>query len=167
MNNINRNLEYPQFMDVGYHKIQKNLNNRNLAVVMVLLLVLLAPLTAFSQHPDFQYYYSFWNENYIGSHTIELTAENGRETECYFVAICDYFRDWYVYEQESVYPAKVLKLSPEGEFLGELTIGEEGRRSVIDRLFHDPENAQCILAMGKISDKEEHYDKPFLACNIS
>ena len=48
------------------------------------------------------------------------------------------------------------------ELLGEMVIGEEGRRSTVTGIHHDPENEELFLAVGKIHDNDLHYDKPFL-----
>lgn len=102
------------------------------------------------------------NWNFAGTDVLEfMERESGQVV--YFVSACDLGRDWYTYESESIFPAKVFKLSSKGELLGELTVGEEGRRSTINRLFIDPDNADFCLAVGKIHDNDRHYDKPLLA----
>ena len=121
-----------------------------------------------AQRPDFlfeQQYPFEWS--YAGSHSLEICKDNG-ETECYLVAACDLEVIGYtigkgLMTRDDRQPAKVLKLSSEGELLGEMAINEEGRYSSIIKLYRDPFNSKYCLALGTISDSTISYCKPYLA----
>ena len=89
-------------------------------------------------------------------------GSNDSKNHFFLASAFDFSYDWFAYEQEHNTPAKILKLSPEMELLREMVIGEEGRRSTVTGIHHDPENENLFLAVGKIHDNDLHYDKPFL-----
>ena len=89
-------------------------------------------------------------------------GNNDSENHFFLASAFDFSYDWFAYEQEHNTPARILKLSLELELLGEMIIGEEGRRSTVTGIHHDPENEELFLAVGKIHDNDLHYDKPFL-----
>lgn len=89
-------------------------------------------------------------------------GSNDSESHFFLASAFDFSYDWLAYEQEHNTPAKILKLSPEMELLGEMVIGEEGRRSTVTGIHLDPEHENLFLAVGKIHDNDLHYDKPFL-----
>lgn len=123
---------------------------------------------AFAQQPDFMFTQSFpWERPYYGSYSLEVVSEDGVATECFFVAECYSGQveglPFYVSTQGLPSPAKVIKLSPTGEFIGELALGQEGVASSIDGLYCDPNHEDFYLALGRIEDEEHAYQKLFLA----
>ena len=93
-------------------------------IVLGIVLTLSVSTKALAQHPDFlfeQQYPFEWT--YGGTHSLEICNEKG-DTECYFVAACDLNTIGYttgdkdLMIRDDIQPAKVLKLSPEGELLG-------------------------------------------------
>ena len=131
-------------------------------------LVLSAATKSTAQSPDFlfqrQYPYEW---NYSGTHSLEICNESG-ETECYFLAVSDLnFISYFVggLFKDSLHfpePAKVFKLSPNGELLGELTLTEEGRATAINKIYKDPFDSKYCYAVGKIHSNDLLFEKPFL-----
>ena len=125
---------------------------------------------AIAQQPDFLFEQSYPFEwQYAGSHTLEICTEEG-ETECFFVAACDLTTIGYTTEGKGsekqpdiTQPAKVLKLSPEGELLGEMMMNEVGRSSSVIQLYRDPSDPKYCLAIGVVLDSTLSYTKPYLA----
>ena len=130
---------------------------------IILSTALLFGTKAYPQQPDFLFEYQFEESWYFtANHALEITSSNGQN--CYFVAICDFSSgDLFPNDPNYTNPARIFKLSNEGELVGELIIGEEGRRSVINRLYPYPEDTNSCLAIGRIHDNEHNYDKPFIA----
>ena len=60
-------------------------------------------------------------------------------------------------------PPVVYKVSLEGNVVGELTLGQEGRFAFIYRLFDDPDDNECCLAVGFIHDNDLHYNRILLS----
>ncbi len=142
---------------------------KKIALLFVGLAALLYGTKAFPQQPDFlfeQQYPFEWS--YAGTHSLEICNEKGG-TECYFVTACDLNTIGYttggkdLMIRDDIQPAKVLKLSPEGELLGEMAMSEEGRYSSIIRLYHDPSNPKFCLAVGTVLDSTLSCVKPYLA----
>ncbi|MBR5082268.1 MAG: T9SS type A sorting domain-containing protein [Bacteroidales bacterium] len=142
---------------------------KKIAFLFVYLAALLNSTTAFAQQPDFlfeQQYPFEWS--YAGTHSLEICNEKGG-TECYFVAACDLNTIGYttggkdLMIRDDIQPAKVLKLSPEGELLGEMAMSEEGRYSSIIRLYRDPSDPKFCLAVGTVLDSTLSCVKPYLA----
>ena len=138
-------------------------------IVLVMVLTMFVSPKAFAQQPDFlfeQQYPFEWS--YAGTHSLEILDADG-ETECYFVAACDLATIGFTTGgkghtiRDDIQPAKVLKLSPEGELLGELAMSEEGRSSSIIRLYHDPTDPKFCLAIGATIDSTLSCGKPYLA----
>ena len=96
-----------------------------------------------------------------GGPCLEVGLNNG-ESHFFLVSAFDFSFEWFTYEQEHNTPARILKLSPKMELLGEMVIGEEGRRSTVTGIHRDPENEDLFLVVGKIHDNDLHYDKPFM-----
>ena len=142
---------------------------KKIALLFVGLAALLYGTKAFPQQPDFlfeQQYPFEWS--YAGTHSLEICNEKGG-TECYFVAACDLNTIGYttgtkgIMIRDDIQPAKVLKLSPEGELLGEMAMSEEERYSSIIRLYRDPSNPKFCLAVGTVLDSTLSCVKPYLA----
>ena len=134
-----------------------------------LALALSVSTKALAQQPDFlfnQLYPFEWS--YAGTHSLEICNEKGG-TECYFVTACDLNTIGYstgnkdLTIRDDIQPAKILKLSPAGELLGEMAMSEEGRYSSIIRLYHDPSNPKFCLAVGTVLDSTLSCVKPYLA----
>lgn len=89
-------------------------------------------------------------------------GSNNSGNHFFLASAFDFSHDWFAYEQEHNTPARILKLSPEMELFGEMIVGEEGRRSTVTGIHHDPEHEDLFLAVGKIHDNDLHYDKPFM-----
>ena len=96
-----------------------------------------------------------------GGPCLEVDPNNG-ESHLFLVSAFDFSFEWFTYEQEHNTPARILKLSPNMELLGEMVMGEEGRRSTVTGIYPDPENDAYFIAVGKIHDNELHYDRPFM-----
>ncbi len=142
---------------------------KKIALLFVGLAALLYGTKAFPQQPDFlfeQQYPFEWS--YAGTHSLEICNEKGG-TECYFVTACSLDLIGYTIglkglpTRDSYQPAKILKLSPEGESLGEMTINEDGRSSSIIKLFCDPLDPKYYLAIGTIQDSTLIHPKLYLA----
>ena len=138
-------------------------------IVLGIVLMLSVSTKALAQQPDFlfkQQYPFEWS--YAGTHSLEIHDEKGG-TECYFVAACDLNTIGYTTGnkglaiRDDIQPAKVLKLSPEGELLGEMAMSEEGRYSSVIKLFNYPSNPKFFLACGTILDSTLSCVKPYLA----
>lgn len=59
--------------------------------------------------------------------------------------------------------AKVLKLSPEGELIDEMTMSDEGRYSSIISLYQDLFDTKYCLAIGTVLDTTLSCVEPYLA----
>ena len=138
-------------------------------IVLGMVLALSVSTKALAQQPDFlfkQQYPFEWA--YGGTHSLEISDDNG-ETECYFVAACPLHTIGYLTGnkgltiRDDIQPAKVLKLSPEGDLLGEMAMSEEGNYSSIIRLYRDPSNPKYCLAVGTTLDSTLNCGKPYLA----
>ena len=111
---------------------------------------------------DFYFTYETANSRFMeGGPCLEVSSENTKE-HFFLVSAFDFSYEWIAYEQNHAMPAKILKLSPEMNLLGEMVIGEEGRRSTITGIYFDPENDAQYIAVGKIHDNELHYDRPYI-----
>ena len=99
-------------------------------------MALLLVAKTFSQQPDFLFDRQFPFEwEYAATHSLELRNDWG-ETVGYLVAASDLLMVGYSTREgrlsrEVTHPARVFKLSPEGELLGEMAMNEEGRGSSI------------------------------------
>ena len=113
-------------------------------------------IVAFAQTPDFYITYNYPNMEALGGVALET------DDSCFLVSAYEYYE--YDNEEHTV-AAKILKLSANGEILGEMLFGEEGRHSSIEGLFPDPNNNGLYLAIGKIHDNELHSDR-LLACKF-
>ena len=109
-------------------------------------------IVAFAQIPDFYFTYNYPDTEAEGGVALEI------EDGYFLVSAFEYAKEWVDYEEYTV-AAKILKLSATGELMGEMLFGEEGRRSTIVGLFHDPNNDGLYLAIGKIHDNELHRDR--------
>lgn len=144
-------------------------NNSLSWFLLGLVLTFVVSTNAPAQQPDFlfkQQYPFEWT--YAGSHSLEICDEKG-DTECYFIAACDLNTIGYLtgskelVARDDIQPAKVLKLSPEGELLGELSISEGGRYTSVISLYHDPFDSKYCLAVGTVLDSTLSRLKPYLA----
>ena len=136
---------------------------KKIALLFVGLAALLYGTKAFPQQPDLLFEYQYEeNWNFTATHALEISSSSGQN--CYFIAICN-FSDGDMSPNDPNYtnPARVLKLSNGGELVGEIILGEEGRRTVINRLYPHPVDTNFCLAVGRIHDNEHNYDKPFIA----
>ena len=143
--------------------------NSTFHFLLGIFLALFVCINAHAQQPDFMFNQQFPFEwSYAGSHSLEIHDEKG-ETECYFVSACDLNTIGYVtgskglMDRDDIQPAKVLKLSPEGELMGEMPMSEEGRYSSIICLYHDPIDSKYCLAIGTVMDSTLNCVKPYLA----
>ena len=141
-----------------------------LSFVMGFHLALFSCLNAMAQQPDFLFEHPypyqlthtvFWEENVEVVHLV--VASDGNSEGYSFVAASD-SKNSNFYETDSVnFMPIVYKVSHEGEVLGELALGFEGRYSMVVRLFEDPDEDRCCLAIGFAHDNDLHYDRPFIA----
>jgi len=135
-----------------------------------ILAILMATMLAKAQQPDFLFehlypyqlnHQLFYDERVEAVH-LEIASDSDSEG-FYFVAASD-SKNFPYYESDSVaFPPIVYKVSLEGEILGELALGYEGRYAMVVRLFNDPHDANHCLAIGFVHDNDLHYDRPFLA----
>ena len=103
-----------------------------------LLVSLLALIELFlnAQEADLFFFKQYdFEQNFSGAHVLEVGTDETPDEHCYMLAVCDLTTDFSEYETVVTYPAKILKLSTNGELLNELVIGEEGRRSVVYKVF--------------------------------
>jgi hypothetical protein len=141
-----------------------------LFIFSMMMFTTLVSVKASAQRPDFIFEKSYPFEwKFGGTHSLEICDVQG-ETECYFISACDLSTIGYligakgITQQKDVdQPATVLKLSPEGDLLGELAMNEDGRPSSIIRLFQDPSDSKYCLAIGTVLDSTMHYLNPYLA----
>ena len=96
-----------------------------------------------------------------GGPCLEVGSDDSKN-HFFLASAFDYSGEWMGYEQEFTSPARILKLSPKMELLGEMVFGEENRRSTITGIYQDQEQEGLFIAVGKIHDNEFHYDKPFM-----
>jgi len=138
------------------------------AIVFAMAVALSACAKAIAQQPDFLFDRQFPFEwEYAATHSLELRNDWG-ETVGYLVAGSDLLMVGYSTREgrlsrEVTHPARVFKLSPEGELLGEMAMNEEGRGSSILKLYRDPNDPKYCLALGRIMDSTLSYAKIFLA----
>ena len=111
---------------------------------------------------DFYFTYETANSRFTeGGPCLEVGSKDTKE-HFFLASAFDFSYEWIAYEQSHAAPAKILKLSPEMNLLGELVMGEGGRRSTITNIHFDPENEGLFIAVGKIHDNDLHYDRPFM-----
>ena len=134
----------------------------------ILSLALLLVAKTFSQQPDFLFEHRFpypilhtVNYEHIETFTLEVAPDD--TTEGFYLISTGDGKNSNWYEIDPVSPPIVYKVSLEGELLGELALGSEDSYSVVTRLFFDPEEPNCCLAIGSIHHNDLHYDRPFLA----
>ncbi len=144
----------------------KNFN----AIIVCFILVLGATSIVAAQQPDFlfenPYPYKFTHTVFL-EERVEVVhmeiAPDGDSEGCYFVAASDDKSHSYYESDSMAYMPMVYKVSRGGEILGELALGYEDRYSMVNRLFEDPEDVRCCLAVGFTHDNVLHYDRPFMA----
>ena len=136
--------------------------------MLIASIILLATTNGVSQNPDFLFEQQYPEEWYFtGTHSLEITSADG-ETEGYFVAISNLSYIGFTLgskeapKDDNATVAKVLKLSPSGELLGELTLDEEDRGIAIYKLYKDQADPNHYIAMGKINSEDLLYDKPLM-----
>ena len=139
-------------------------------ITTVLSFALFVCLNSVAQQPDFLFEHPypyhlihqlFYDERVEVVH-LDI-ASDGKSEGCCFIAASD-SKDPYCYETDSTaFMPIVYKVSPEGEVLGQLALGYEGRHSMVARLFEDPDDTKCCLAVGFAHDNDLHYDRPFMA----
>lgn len=128
------------------------------------LMLIVAGVITYAQQPDFMFLYPFEEaEGYAGAYVLEVGSIDQPYSHFYLLPVCNLTADHPIYADMAVSPAKVLKVSDEGELVGELVLGEEGRRSVIYKLYPSPDDPTTFLAVGKIRDIDGLYDVPMLA----
>lgn len=145
-------------------------NSSILAVALCLMTALFVSINASAQRPDFIFEKSYPFEwLYGGTHSLEICNEQG-ETECFFVAACNLGMIGFlvggkdITQQKDInQPARVLKLSPEGDLQAELAMNEDERPSSIVKLYQDPVDSKYFLAIGSVLDSTMNYIKPYLA----
>ena len=115
-----------------------------------------------AQQPDFQFEYTCSDQLGHAGYDILEVAANETKDNFILLASSEVNMHPFYYETDSVFSNEILKVSHNGELLGVLSVGEDGRFSFITRLFEDPFNANCYLAIGKIHDNDGHYDKPLM-----
>ena len=109
-------------------------------------------------------YFTYEDPNFRfseGGSCLEVGSDDSKN-HFFLASAFDYSGEWMGYEQEFTSPARILKLSPKMELLGEMVFGEEKRRSTITGIYQDQEQEGLFIAVGKIHDNEFHYDKPFM-----
>lgn len=131
---------------------------------LYILLALLLMAGGVTMHGQTESYFTYKDPNFRfseGGPCLEV-GNNDSENHFFLASAFDFSFDWFTYEQEHNTPARILKLSPDMALLGEIIVGEDGRRSTVTGIHHDPENEDLFLAVGKIHDNDLHYDKPFM-----
>ena len=139
-------------------------------IIVCFALALGATSIVSAQQPDFlfehPYPYEFTHVVFL-EEQVEVVhleiAPDGDSEGCYFVAASD-SKNASSYESDSVaFMPMVYKVSLGGEILGELALGYEDRYFMVNRLFEDPQDVRCCLAVGFTHDNVLHYDRPFMA----
>ena len=137
-------------------------------LMLIASIIMLATTNGVSQNPDFLFEQQYPEEWYFtGTHSLEITSADG-ETEGYFVAISNLSYIGFALgskeapKDDNATVAKVMKLSPLGELLDELTLDAEGRGIAIYKLYKDPTDSNHYIATGKINSEDLLYDKPFV-----
>lgn len=128
----------------------------------LLIVFLLGQVFCFGQQQESLFTYEDPNSMFSEGGTCLEVGSIGSEDHFFLVSAFDFSYDWFAYEQEHNTPARILKLSPEMELLGEMTVGEEGRRSTVTGIYSDPDNSKLFLVVGKIHDNDLHFDRPFM-----
>ena len=135
-------------------------------ILSVIALVLIFGGRAFAQEPDFLFEHpypypvphDFMTPYYYGEMPYTTSLEMG-SGEGYLIAVSASI-DAELVETDTIDHSPVLyKVSLEGNVVGELTLGHEGRYAFIYRLFDDPDDNGCCLAVGFIHDNDLHYNR--------
>lgn len=134
---------------------------------LLLLCMLSALFFGEAQQPDFlfeyPYPYPLLHWPYENPVTVLLEVEpNGTTEGFYFLSVSE-GKQIELYESDPVFLPVLYKVSNTGEVLDELTLGYADHFTSISRLYHDPNDANCCIALGRIYDVELHYEKPFMA----
>ena len=136
-----------------------------LSFVLGLSLVLFACLNVEAQQPDFLLELPYPNQ--LSHEKVEVVhldiAPKDNSEGCCFIAASE-GKNPVFYETDSVtFMPIVYKVSAEGYVIGQLELGYKGRYSMVVRMFEDPDDAQCCIAVGFAHDNDLHYDRPFMA----
>lgn len=128
------------------------MKNQTQFLLLGFLLSLMIP--AMAQQEGFFVQYSDEQQDLCGVESLEL--DNG----CFITAAFNFHHEWGSYNDTT--PARLFLLSADGELLKSQTLSE-GRRSTIVGLYADPEIPNLFLVVGKVRDRSDLYDKPYLA----
>jgi hypothetical protein len=131
---------------------------------LYILLALLLMAGGVTMQGQTESYFTYEDPNFRfseGGPCLEVGSDDSKN-HFFLASAFDYSGEWMGYEQEFTSPARILKLSPKMELLGEMVFGEENRRSTITGIYQDQEQEGLFIAVGKIHDNEFHYDKPFM-----
>ena len=132
--------------------------------ICTLLALMLAVAGRVTMQGQTESYFTYEDPNFRfseGGPCLEVGSDDSKN-HFFLASAFDYSGEWMGYEQEFTSPARILKLSPKMELLGEMVFGEENRRSTITGIYQDQEQEGLFIAVGKIHDNEFHYDKPFM-----
>lgn len=116
--------------------------------------ILLMNTMATAQQEGFFVQYSDEQQDFCGVESLELDGGG------YIVAAFNFHNEWGSYNDTT--PAQLFLLSADGELLKSQTLSE-GRRSTIVGLYADPEIPDLFYAVGKIRDRSDLCDRPYLA----
>ena len=138
--------------------------------ILGLALTLFSCLNAIAQQPDFLfehlYPYPLFHTLFYqeGVEVVHLEIAPNAFSEGFYLVAASDSKSYFYYETDSIaFPPLVYKVSLDGEILGELALGYEDRYASVVRLFEDPDNPQCCLAIGVTHDNDLHCDRPFMA----
>ena len=129
---------------------------------------LFVSIQAVAQEPDFLFeqtypYPIIYTLRYEAPLTFTLQLSSDDESETFYLVSVSDQKNWYYETDSVVFQPIVYKVSEQGEILGELALGYEERYALVSRLFDDPNDAHCSLAIGKVFDTSQQYDRPFIA----
>jgi len=137
---------------------------------VIALVVFFGGKTLVAQEPDFLFEHpypypvpdDFMTSGYLGEMPYTTSLEMG-SGEGYLIAMSASINANLMETDTVARPPVVYKVSLEGNVVGELTLGHEGRFAFIYRLFDDPDDNECCLAVGFIHDNDLHYNRILLS----
>ena len=132
--------------------MKKKFFHKKHTLFLFLWVLLLTPTMA--QEEGFFFQYSNGQNDICGVESLELDSGG------YITAAFNFHHEWGSYNDTT--PAQLFLLSADGELLKIQTLSE-GRRSTIVGLYADPEIPDLFYAVGKVRDRSNLCDRPYLA----
>lgn len=141
----------------------------NLGKIAVLAMAVFAMARASAQNPDLFFEKAFpyqdingsWDNDKPYCYVIDVAPEDGSEGYC--LMTLSHRKECNIFEWTPASPPLVVKVSPKGELLGELTLGYADCHSYVHGIYQAHDDPHCFLAVGTKHDNAFHYDRPFMA----